>query len=80
MRLGTLAAMSLVHGGGAFRIFGSTVFHYLSGKKAAELIANIDEVPDAGTREILRQVCTIIYLCHSVVHVYKYMYTQWYVL
>ena len=56
LRLGTLAAMSLVHGGAAFRIFGPTVFRFLSGKNAADLIAGISEVPDPTIRESLKQV------------------------
>ena len=39
MRLGTLAAMSLVHGGASFRVFG---LRFLSGKNP-DLIAGIDE-------------------------------------
>ena len=56
LRLGTLAAMSLVHGGAAFRIFSPTVFRFLSGTDAADLIASIDEVPDPAIRIILNQV------------------------
>lgn len=50
-RLGTLAAMSLVHGGTAFRLFSPTVFNFLSGLNAADLIAGISEVPDPSIRE-----------------------------
>ena len=56
MWLGTLAAMSLVHGGAAFRAFSPTVFLFLSGKDAPNLIASIDEVPDPAVRNILKQV------------------------
>lgn len=56
MRLGILAAMSLVHGGASFKIFSPTVFRFLSGKNAADLIASIDEVPDSAIKEILKQV------------------------
>ena len=56
LQLGTLAAMSLVHGGAALRIFSPTVFRFMSGKNAADLIASISEVPSAGVREILQQV------------------------
>lgn len=52
--------MSLVHGGAAFRIFSPTVLRFLSGKNAADLIASISEVPDAGVREILKQVRYIL--------------------
>ena len=55
-RLGMLAAMSLIHGGGAFRLFGPTVFNFLCGMNPADLIAGISEVPDPSLREILKQV------------------------
>lgn len=48
--------MSLVHGGASFRVFCPTGFHFLSGKSAADLIANISEVEDADVREVLRKV------------------------
>ena len=44
--------MSLAHGGAAFRVFGPTVFNFLSGMKAADLLCSIDEVPDLATREV----------------------------
>ena len=51
-----LAAMSLIYEGGAFRLFGPTVFNFLSGLNPADLIAGISEVPDSSIREILKQV------------------------
>ena len=48
--------MSLVHGGGAFRLFSPTVFRFLCGMNAADLIAGVDEVPDSSIREVLKQV------------------------
>ena len=60
-RLGLLAAMSLVHGGASFRVFCPTVFRFLSGKSAADLIASISEVDDADAREILKKVYYCIY-------------------
>ena len=56
LRLGTLAAMSLVHGGAAFRVFSPTVFRFLSGKNPADLIPSISDVPDPAVRDILKQV------------------------
>ena len=61
--------MALVHGGASFRIFSETVYQFISGKDAADLIAAIEEVPDAQTRHFLYQVfdfthridCTYIY-------------------
>ena len=55
-RLGVLAAMSLVHGGASFRVFCPTVYRFLSGKSAADLIASISEVEDADVREVLKKV------------------------
>ena len=43
-------------GGAAFRIFSPTVFRFLSGTDAADLIASIDEVPNPAIRIILKQV------------------------
>ena len=56
LQLGTLAAMSLVHGGAGFRIFCPTVYRFLNGKTAADLIASSSEVPDPGVGEFLKQV------------------------
>ncbi len=56
MQLGTLAAMSLVHGGASFRIFNETVYRFMCGNDAADLIACVSEVPDIGIRSILKQV------------------------
>ena len=55
-RLGVLAAMSLVHGGASFRVFCPTVYRFLSGTSAADLIASISEVEDADVREVLKKV------------------------
>ena len=56
LKLGKLAAMSLVHGGAAFKLFSPTVYNFLSGSNAADLIAGISEVPDLCVREVLKQV------------------------
>ena len=53
-RLGVLAAMSLVHVEASFRVFCPTVFRFLSGESAADLIASISEVDDV--REDLKKV------------------------
>ena len=45
--------MALVHGGASFRLFGATVYNFLSGLQAADLIAGISEVPDASVRGLL---------------------------
>jgi hypothetical protein len=59
-KLGTLAAMSFVNGGTSFRLFSPCVYNFLCGMDAADLIAGIDEVPDCGVRETLKQVRFII--------------------
>ena len=55
MRLGILAAMSLVHGGGSCRIFGKSVYRVLTGKNAADLVVCLDEVPDGMTKRLLQE-------------------------
>lgn len=59
-RLGQLMAMAFVHGGAAVKILCPSVFNYLSGIKPCDLIVGIDEVPDAGIREILWKVRNIL--------------------
>ena len=59
--------MSLVHGGASFQIFGEAVCGYIVGKDPADLIVNTDKVPYMETRELLQQVCSLLfeyyYLC-----------------
>ena len=50
--------MSLVNGGASFRLFNPCVYNFLCGMDAADLIAGINEVPDCGVRETLKQVRT----------------------
>lgn len=72
-QLGTLAAMSLVHRGAAFRIFCPTVFSFLSGKSAADLIASITEVPDPAIRELLKQVwLKLMFTCMGMQSIINY--------
>lgn len=47
--------MALVHGGGSFRLFCPSVYKFLSGMKAHDLIAGISEVPDACVRAFLNK-------------------------
>ena len=47
--------MALVHGGASFRLFGATVYNFLSGVQAADLIAGISEVPDVSIRTLLNK-------------------------
>ena len=56
--------MSLVHKGGAFRLFGLSVFNFLSGLNPADIIVDISEVPYPPVRDTLKQV-----RCHySIMH------------
>ena len=60
-RLGTIAAMSLVHGGATFRLFSPCVYNFMCGMDAADLIAGIDEVPQEDIVQILKQVSMAYY-------------------
>ncbi len=58
--------MSLVHGGASFKIFSPCVYNFLCGMDAADLIADIDEVPNSDVRDTLNKVGTIIDMCVEV--------------
>lgn len=60
-RLGTLAAMALVHGGGAFQLFCNGVYEYVCGVEAFKLTTSIEEVPDKAVRDILLKVSYFIF-------------------
>ncbi len=55
-KLGVLSAMALVHGGGGFNLFCSTIYRFMSGTKTIDLIPGIEEVSDPAIREKLQQV------------------------
>ena len=55
-RVGTLAAMSLIHGGASFSVFSHIVFSFLSGQDAAKLHPKIEEVADATCKDFLHKV------------------------
>ena len=57
-RLGMLAAMSLVHGGASFKLFSLSIYNFMCGWEASNLIVGIDEVPQCDIREILNKVIT----------------------
>ena len=48
--------MALVNGGASFRIFSETVYRFMCGVNAADLIATVEEVPDAQTRHFLNHI------------------------
>lgn len=54
--LGQLAAMALVHGGGAMNILCPSVFNFLTGMLPSDLIVSVNEIPDTNTKEVLRKV------------------------
>ncbi len=54
--------MALVHRGGGFNVFCSTIYNFMSGAKTIDLIPVIEEVPDPATRENLQQVIAIMYI------------------
>lgn len=54
--LGQLAAMTLVHGGGAINILCPSVYNFLSGMSPSDIIVAIDEIPEEATKQILRKV------------------------
>ena len=47
--------MSQVHGG-AFRLFGLSVFNFMSGLNPADIIVGISKVPYPPVRDTLKQV------------------------
>ncbi len=53
--------MSLVQGGASFQIFGEAVYGFMVSKDPADLIVNTDEVPDMETRQLLQQVCSLLF-------------------
>ena len=50
--------MSLVNGGALFKLFNPCVYKFFCGMDAADLIVGINEVPDCGVQETLKQVRT----------------------
>ncbi len=59
--------MALVHRGGGFNVFCSTIYNFMSGAKTIDLIPVIEEVPDPATREKLQQVSYYVYCTIMVV-------------
>ena len=59
-KLGTLTAMALVHGGSGLNMFSTTIFRFVCGTSAANLIASIAEVPESHVRDTLQQVIVVI--------------------
>lgn len=56
--------MALAHQGASFRIFCPTVYRFLSGNNASDLIASINEIPDVKVQAVLKEVqITYIHTC-----------------
>ena len=49
--------MALVQGGGGANIFCKSVYMYLSGMSAADIIVKVTEVGDFEVEELLQKVC-----------------------
>ena len=52
--------MSFVHGGGSFCLFSNTVYNFLCGRDAAELLPSIEEVADMTIKDFLYKVTIIL--------------------
>lgn len=55
-RLGQLASMCLVHGGGGFHVLSSSVYEYISGKQLADLSLSIEKVGDFDVKSLIDKV------------------------
>ena len=55
-RLGQLASMCLVHGGGGFHVLSQSVFEYISGMEIVDIITLPEEVSDLEARSIIDKV------------------------
>ena len=62
--------MALVHGGASFRIFCPSVYHFLCGRSASDIIALIDEVPNPDTRAVLKDVIIIYKFEKAILHIF----------
>ncbi len=55
-RLGQVASMCLVQGGGGFHVLSNSVYEYISGRNVADIIADSEEVSDLEAKQIIDQV------------------------
>ena len=56
MLLGQLLSASLVQGGAGANILSKSVYAYLSGMSAADIIVDIEEVADYELKELIQKV------------------------
>ena len=58
--------MALVQGAGGANIFCESVYTYISGMSAADIIVKIDEVNDESLKELLQKVCFVMLLIQEI--------------
>jgi hypothetical protein len=54
--LGLLASMCLVHGGAAVRIFSTSVYSYLCGRKSSDIDVQICEISNVEIRDFVGEI------------------------
>ena len=60
--LGQLAAMTLVHGGGAINVLCPSVYNFLFGMSPSDIV-DIEEIPEEATKQVLRKVSHCMQVC-----------------
>ena len=55
-KIGSLFAMAFVHRGGALRLFSPSVFSYMCGMSASDIIVDTNEVSDPLVKAVLEKV------------------------
>jgi hypothetical protein len=55
-------AMALVHGGGAVGVLSQSVFNFITGMKALDIVVDVGEIPEAVDRDVLAKVCAHNYI------------------
>ena len=52
--------MALVHGGASFKLFSPSIYNFMCGMDASNLIAGVDEVPQCDVRETYKKVISVL--------------------
>lgn len=55
-KLGQLATMAVAHGGAGFHVLCPSVYNYISWMGVANVVVNVDEVPNAEVRDFIHKV------------------------
>ena len=63
LRLGYLAATSLVQGGSEHCILSSAALSYIQGKSLSAIGASIDDIPDPEIQLVAKQVSDKVVMC-----------------